>query len=92
MATDLSLLTEAIAAAYEDRDTRPIHEWATDHVWLPLGGSAQPGRFNAASARHIIDVLADMRDPLVRQVNILKPIQSVGTTAAEVWMLSLIHI
>ena len=85
--TDLSLLTEAIATAYEDRDTRPIHEWATDHVWLPLGGSAQPGRFNAASARHVIDVLADMRDPLVRQVNILKPIQSVGTTAAEVWVL-----
>lgn len=87
MKRDLTELRAALRLGFAPRDTRPIHEWAAENVYLPLGGSSAPGKFNAKSAPHTIAILEDLKDPAVRQVNILKPIQGVGTTALEVFFL-----
>jgi phage terminase large subunit GpA-like protein len=87
MKRDFTELRAAVRMGFAPRDTRPIHEWAAENVYLPLGGSSAPGKFNAKSAPHTIAILEDLKDPAVRQVNILKPIQGVGTTALEVFFL-----
>ncbi len=86
MSFDPALLAVDAHNGWTPPDTRPIYEWAADNIDLPAGGYAIPGRFDVQRSRHLIDVFHDLNDPEIRQVNLLKGIQSAGTLSAELWL------
>ena len=84
-------LIATTAAALAKPDVRRVHEWAADNLILPMGGYAIPGRFDVNRSRHLIDILDAVQSRTIRQVNILKAVQSGGTLAADVsvaWLLA----
>lgn len=73
------------ARCWRRRDRRPIPEWALEHVSLqpPF---AKTGPFDCSESRHFIEVFAALQDDAVREVNLLKPVRSGGTTIADVFL------
>jgi hypothetical protein len=63
-------------------DRRPIWEWAADHVVLPPA-YAVDGRFSVETSRHMLEPLAAIQDPLVREVSLAGAIQTGKTLIVE---------
>lgn len=72
-------------------DRRPIYEWAHDNIILP-NMYAQSGRFSVHPSRYMIDPFNALMDPLIREVDICKAIQTGGTITSEIaiiwWMVN----
>jgi hypothetical protein len=78
-------IREAWRQAFRPRDTRPIPDWARDHVRLPPALSKN-GPFEVAGSRHFIEIFAALQSAHVREVNVLKPVRGGGTLIADIWL------
>lgn len=76
-----------LARSLEPRDSRPIYEWALEHVELhpPL---TRTGPFDVSGSRHFIAVFDALSDERVREVNVLKPVRGGGSLIGDVYLVS----
>lgn len=66
-----------------------IYEWASENVELPAGYSP-PGKYDVGLSPMFIEPFKAIRDPNIRQVNIMAPPRSGKTLVAEITLLYLI--
>lgn len=63
-------------------DRRPIPDWLHEH-WVLPASYAQPGRFDIATSRYLIDPFTAFQDDAVREITCMAPIQTGKTLLAE---------
>lgn len=78
-------ILDDIKRFYTPRDRRPIYEWAQDSVTLPAS-LARHGRFNAEQSRHFLAPLDALKNPRVREVNILAPPRAGKNVIADLFV------
>lgn len=71
--------------AWERPDRRQIWEWARENVSLPSSYAIE-GAFRIETSRYLELPFKLIADDLVRQVNILKGVQTAGTLIADIWL------
>ncbi len=65
-------LSDRARAAWRKPDSRPIYEWAAEHITLPAS-YALPGKFDVSVNRPLIEVFDAIKNPLVRRVRFRGP-------------------
>lgn len=81
-------LSKALYDGFAPPDRRGIADWAADNVVLD-GAYAIKGPFDVSPSRHLLKPFEFFQDETVRQVNILKGIQTAGSLFVDVsfqWM------
>jgi phage terminase large subunit GpA len=86
----LAQILEAWRQAWRPFDRRPIYEWASTHVNLP-SCYAISGFFHVEKSRYLIGPLDAIRDPLVREVTILKGVQTGGSLIGDLAVCDIIE-
>lgn len=77
-------MREAYARAWQKPDRRPIWEWAHENVILPSSAFAIEGPFNVEISPYLKFPFQLLQNDQVRQVNILKAVQTFGSGLMEV--------
>ncbi len=68
----------------------PLAGFIERHVELPAN-YARPGALNLARSRYLLGPIGALEDPAVREVTILKAVQSGGSLLADLWMTHIIR-
>lgn len=78
-------IAPAWCAAWSPPDTRPIYDWAGDHVFLssPL---TRTGLFSIVGSRHLIGPFDGLHSDYVREVNVMAPVRGAKTLIADIWL------
>lgn len=91
---DIPDLRDLVGSIFSNPDQRPIWEWASDNVWMPvpLFPPEFEGRFSVRKGvgRIGVEILRALQDPAIRQVDLLKPPRGSGSLWADLWMLWMI--
>jgi len=72
-------------STFAPHDRRPIYEWAEDSVTLPAS-LARHGKFHSAQSRHFLAPFDALKNPRVREVNILAPPRSGKNVIADLFV------
>lgn len=79
-------IDDIIKSSFVPKDTRPIYEWASEHVNLH-GEYSPPGKFDCNISPWFKQIFDAYQDPSVREVSILAPPRSGKTLVAEICLL-----
>lgn len=74
-------LPQSIASAFRLPDRRPIYTWGEENIRKPAGWTRS---FDIQSSRHFIEPFNNIQDAIVRETNIMAPVQSGKSLIAEV--------